>query len=599
MSDAAAGPVADLAVIGAGPAGMAAAVAAAGAGLRVVLIDAGPRLGGQYFRHPPPGFHARRPGALHHGFARFTHLAAELDRHGAEIRLRHRVWAVERGVPAAHSPDRTGTDVPSAAPRTRPGTSAGGALTGPEGPLRTAGGETGPRDMPGTGPAEPALDGCVLVHCLAGDREERREQVAARSLVIATGAHDRVLPFPGWDLPGVFTAGGAQALLKGDLVVAGRTVVVAGSGPFLLPVATGLAAAGARVAAVLEAGRRLAAVPALAAHPARLAEAAGYARRLAWHRIPYLGRHTVIAAHGRDGLTHVTVADLDRDWTPRRRRTIACDALAVGYGFVPQIELATQLGCATRGDGDGGPVVVVDAGMRTSVPGVYAAGEPTGVGGAELAEAEGWIAGRAVAADLGRRVRPAPALAARRDRLAAFAAALSRAYPVRDGWRSWLTGDTLICRCEEVPYARLTEAAALGATDARALKLLARPGMGWCQGRVCGYAVARLAGAEAEPPRRPIAQPIRLGDLAAGAGALGHPLGDDRPSDPAPAPAAGGGADATADPAADRTEDRTADPAAESTTDFAAAPRDGLTADRRRPRRRRTQQERTPDDDDP
>ncbi|MFC4532765.1 NAD(P)/FAD-dependent oxidoreductase [Sphaerisporangium dianthi] len=451
----------DLAIVGAGPAGMAAAVAAAGAGLGVVLIDAGARLGGQYYRHAPEGFHARRPGALHHGFGRFQSLAAELARRGVEVRLRHRVWAVEAG------------------------------------------------------------DGEMVAHCLAGDRDERRESVTARRLLIATGAHDRPLPFPGWDLPGVFTAGGAQALLKGDLVVAGRDVVVAGTGPFLLPVAAGLAAAGARVAGVFEANGRLGPAAALAAHPGKLAEAAGYGRRLARHRIPYFGRHAVIAAHGHDELTHVTVADLDRDWAPRRRRTIACDALAVGYGFVPQIELATQLGCATRADAEGTPVVAVDAGMRTSVPGVYAAGEPTGVGGAELAEVEGWIAGRAAAADLGRRVPPVPGLPARRDRLSAFAAALQAAYPVRDGWKGWLEDDTLICRCEEVTYARVRQAADLGADDARSMRLLARPGMGWCQGRVCGYAVARLAGEDPEAPRRPIAQPVRLGDLA------GHPGGED------------------------------------------------------------------------
>jgi NADPH-dependent 2,4-dienoyl-CoA reductase/sulfur reductase-like enzyme len=472
-------PVEDLAIVGAGPAGMAAAVAASRAGLSVVLIDSAARLGGQYFRHAPEAFHARRPGAFHHGFARFTRMSDALGESGrVQIRLTHRVWAVERV--------------------------AGRAAGDGEGATARA-----------------AEDGVMAVHCLSGARDERRESVLARRLLIATGAHDRPLPFPGWDLPGVFTAGGAQALLKGDLVVAGRRVVVAGTGPFLLPVAAGLAAAGAHVAGVFEANGGLALAPALIAHPGRLAEAAAYGYRLARHRVRYAGGHAVIAAHGRDELTHVTVARLDRDWVPGPSRTIECDALAVGYGFVPQIELATQLGCATRPGGDGGAVVAVDAGMRTSVPGVYAAGEPTGVGGAELAEVEGWIAGRSAAADLGRRVPPAPELPRRRARLAAFGVALQDAYPVRDGWIGWLDDDTLICRCEEVPYARVKEALALGASDARSLKLLARPGMGWCQGRVCGHAVASLAGEVPGPPRRPIAQPVRLGDLA------GDPEGED------------------------------------------------------------------------
>lgn len=441
----------DVAVIGAGPAGLAAAVAASRAGLRVVLIDGEARLGGQFHRHPGGG----RRGPRQRGFERFERLRDALAGR-VEVRSRHQVWAVEH-----------------------------------------------------------AGDGFV-VRCLAGERDERPVAVAARRLVIATGAHDLPLPFPGWDLPGVMTAGGAQALLKGNLVVAGRRAVVAGTGPFLLPVAAGLAEAGADVAGVFEANAGLAIVPALLRRPGRLAEAAGYGRRLARRGVPYRIGHAVVAAHGDRELTHVTVAPVDENWRirPGAGRTVECDALAVTYGFVPRLDLAVQLGCATAPDGAGGVALRVDAGMRTSVPGVYAAGEVTGVGGADLAETEGWIAGRAVAADLGRPVRPAPALSAAHDRRAAFARALRRAYPVKDGWTTWLTGDTIVCRCEEVPYDRVREARDLGARDARAIKLLARPGMGWCQGRMCGYAVSRLAGEDPTPPRRPIAQPIRLGDLA-------------------------------------------------------------------------------------
>ncbi|GAA3101139.1 NAD(P)/FAD-dependent oxidoreductase [Streptosporangium carneum] len=443
----------DLAVIGAGPAGVAGALSACLAGLDVVLVDAAARPGGQYFRHLPEGFGARRQGALHHGLDRFARQWEALGER-ATVLLGHRVWAVERA-------------------------------------------------------------GTLVVRCLEGDREERPRTVAARTLLIATGAHDRPLPFPGWDLPGVLTAGGAQALLKGDLVVAGHEVVVAGTGPFLLPVAAGLAEAGADVLGVYEANSRfgLAGHPLLAA--SRVAEALGYGASLARRRVPYRGRHAVVEAHGEDRLTHVTVARLDAHWRPVATRTLECDTLAYGYGFVPQLELPVQLGCETRHGLDGAPVVAVDAGMRTSVPGVYAAGETTGVGGAALAEAEGRVAGRAVAADLGRRVPPLPALSRRVDRLSAFAGALLEAYPVRPGWQGWLRGDTLVCRCEEVPLSAVREALELGATDARSVKLLARPGMGWCQGRMCSHAVAWLAGEDPAPPRRPIAQPVRLGDLAA------------------------------------------------------------------------------------
>jgi D-hydroxyproline dehydrogenase subunit alpha len=448
----------DVAVIGAGPAGLAAAVTAATAGLDVALLDAGRRPGGQYYRH-----HAGETGDLHHGWTAFTRLRDRLDR--LDYLPVHRVWHVEHG---------------------------------------------------------------FTVHAVAGDRDERPVRVEARALIIATGAHDRSVPFPGWDLPGVLTAGGAQALVKGDLVAAGSRVVVAGTGPFLLPVATGLARAGATVAGIFEGNRPYAFAARVARHPDKALEGAGYAAALARHRIPYRTGHAVIEAHGGDRVERVTVARLGRDGSPISEYHLECDALAVGHGFTPQLELPLQLGCATRVDADGSLVAAVDAAQRTSVPGVYAAGETTGVGGAQLSLAEGELAGLAAVTALAG-TRPSRAhvrrLAARRRRLRGFAAALHRAYPVPDGWMDRLRDDTLVCRCEEVTRAGVATAIELGAADPRAVKLLSRAGMGWCQGRVCGYATARLtaaasgrdldAGDLAGLARRPLAQPVRLGHLAA------------------------------------------------------------------------------------
>ncbi|TMR88076.1 NAD(P)/FAD-dependent oxidoreductase, partial [Nonomuraea basaltis] len=240
-------------------------------------------------------------------------------------------------------------------------------------------------------------DSDLIVHCIAPG--ERSVAVRGRRLLIATGAHDRPLPFPGWDLPGVLTAGGAQALLKGNGVVAGRRIVVSGTGPFLLPVASGLAGAGARVLGVYEANGALG----LARHPllalGKAGEAAGYAMSLARHRVPYLTRQAVVEAHGDHEVEAVTVARLDKQWNVLATRVVECDTLAVGYGFVPQIELGVQLGCGTRHDVDDSPVLEVDAAQRTTVPGVWAAGEPTGVGGWRLSELEGRIAGRSAVAD--------------------------------------------------------------------------------------------------------------------------------------------------------------------------------------------------------
>jgi NADPH-dependent 2,4-dienoyl-CoA reductase/sulfur reductase-like enzyme len=214
------------------------------------------------------------------------------------------------------------------------------------------------------------------------------------------------------DLPGVVTAGGAQALVKGQGVAIGRRVVVAGTGPFLLPVATGLARAGAKVCGVYESAGLF--LP----PPSKILESAGYLARLTRHGIGYHTRRTVVAAHGADRVTGVT---LDNG------RTIACDTLAVGYGFTPQVELALAAGCATEID-DSSLVVTVDREQQTSVPGVYAAGEVTGVGGAGLAIVEGTLAGLAAAG------RPLPVrLLRRRERLRRFAIRLKRGFPVPPG----------------------------------------------------------------------------------------------------------------------------------------------------------------------
>ena len=383
--------------------------------------------------------------------------------------------------------------------------------------LRHRAGEPGPRTPADFRPGhaiwhvERTGDG-FTTHTDAGE-------IRSATVIVATGAYDRQLPFPGWTLPGVYTAGGAQALLKGHGVVVGDRVVVAGTGPFLLPVAAGLAAVGARVLGVFEANSPLGFArhpAAVLRNPGKLAEGAGYLRVLRRHRVPFHTGQTVVAAHGADRVEAVTVAKLDASWRPVALRDLECDAVAVGYGFTPQLELPLQLGCATHLDADGSLVATADDRQRATVAGVYLAGEVCGVGGAQLSVVEGEIAGRAAAG-----APVDPRLLRRRATLRSFATAMHRTYPVRPGWQTWLADDTLVCRCEEVPVSAVRRSIVeLGATGARVVKLLARPGMGLCQGRVCGYATACLAGpVTADDLRgmaaRPIAQPISLGTLAA------------------------------------------------------------------------------------
>jgi len=450
----------DLVVIGGGPAGLAAAATAALGGTTVALLDTAPRLGGQFWRH--------REG--------------ETGAHG------YRQWPVFAGLSSI---------------------------------------------------VEERVDhvpGATVWFAARSDRYfELQTSVGvyrAPRIVLATGAHDRILPFPGWHLPGVVTPGAAQALLKGSGVPVGRRVVVAGAGPFLLPVAVGLAEAGVRVVGVFEAGDPspyLSRPSVLAGALGKLGEAAGYAARLARYRVPYRVRHAAIAARaGADGsVSHVDVARLDPagDVVPGTRRRLACDALAVGYGFTANIELALMVGCRTVVATDGGLKVLVDDDGQTTVPGVYAAGEITGVGGSALAVVEGELAGHAAGSGTALSARERTNAVRRRDRLRAFAEVMHAAHPAPAGWPAWLEPDTLVCRCEEVPHASLVDAVAeLGATDARSVKLLARPGMGWCQGRTCGAAVAALtarAGGRVVTrddllalAHRPLATPVRLADLA-------------------------------------------------------------------------------------
>jgi D-hydroxyproline dehydrogenase subunit alpha len=324
-------------------------------------------------------------------------------------------------------------------------------------------------------------------------------RVEAARVVLATGARERFLPFPGWTLPGVVGVGGAQALLKAGTDFAGKRAVVAGTGPLLLPVAAWLARAGARVVLVAEQARG-AAVTRFAAtlwrRPGLLVQAARY--RAAFAGTRYATGTWVTNAEGSGRVQRATVTD------GRGTRTLDCDLLCVGYGLVPATELARLAGCAVSGR-DG--AVVVDARQETSVPGIHCAGEPTGIGGADLSVVEGRIAGLAAAG----RGDEAAALLPARDRLRAAAAAMERTFAPRAELRAACTADTIVCRCEDVPLGALDPA-----WTARQAKLYTRAGMGPCQGRVCGAALDFLLGWQADSVRPPV-EPILLSTYLADA----------------------------------------------------------------------------------
>ena len=442
-------------VVGAGPAGLNAAKYAANAGCDVALIDAGKKLGGQYWRHTGAQDFDQ---SLHHDFDSGSLLMDAVQANPRIIIYSDTsIWS-----------------------------------------------------------ASIINDEIVL----------RSKSVAfiTQRLILATGAYDRAIPFPGWDIPGVMTAGAAQSLLKGSGVIAGKKIVVAGSGPFLLPVAAALSSHGADSVELFEASSATAwlrQLHILLQNPSKIVEGLSYFKTLQSHKVKMKYRSAVVAAHTDESglLKSVTVAKIDSDFKVLSVREIECDVAAISYGFTPDIALATSLGLKAKVAGDGSTVISVDSDQRATYTNekyqIFCAGELTGVGGSDLALVEGAIAGLS-AANSSQNKRTLVKL---RKRLTRFAKALLLVYPVNTGWKEWLKHDTTICRCEEVDYQEFLDAGqVLGASDARTMKLMTRCGMGMCQGRICSRNIFDLLGSSDDDRirggQRPIITPITLGELA-------------------------------------------------------------------------------------
>ena len=331
--------------------------------------------------------------------------------------------------------------------------------------------------------------GRLSVETLAEDLE-----IGYRALVLATGARERFLPFPGWTLPNAMGAGGLQALAKSGMPVAGKRIVVAGSGPLLLAVARYLREHGAHVPLIAEQapqGTLMRFAASLVKHPSKLMQAIGL--RAGLMSVPYKTSCWPVAASGGGRLETVTLRQGSRTWTER------CDYLACGFGLIPNTELAELLGCRIGATG-----VAVDDYQQTTAPGIFCAGEATGIGGLDLSLVEGEIAGFAAAG----KSREASSRFALRQQHRRFADALEKAFALRDELRALPAADTLVCRCEDVSYARLRACAGW-----REAKLHTRCGMGPCQGRVCGGAVEFLFSWRSESVRPPVF-PARIESLA-------------------------------------------------------------------------------------
>ena len=348
------------------------------------------------------------------------------------------------------------------------------------------------------------------------------KSITVEKLILTTGAYDRSIPFTGWELPGSMTPGAAQALLKGHGVVAGKKILVSGTGPFLLPVAVGLAEAGADILGIVEAHsplRWLRSPLALFFNPQKVLELLYYLGKIRKYSLKVYFGKAVIGFNGSTATLSKVKSNLE---VKGEISEIECDVVASGWGFNPDVTLGGILGCNQEVDRDGSVIFTVDREQRSSVENIWIAGEATGIGGADLAIAEGEIAALSALND-----SISFSLKFKRFRLQLFATALQRSYPVGNGWQGWIMPDTKICRCEEVSHGEICQSVTeLSAQDSRTSKLFTRAGMGLCQGRVCSRNVSEIIAEESgckvldqeriSYSNRPIAAPISLGVLADG-----------------------------------------------------------------------------------
>jgi hydrogen cyanide synthase HcnB len=417
-------------IVGAGPAGVRAAQTLVAHGLRPVVIDEAPRAGGQIYRRQPPQF--GRSSRTLYGFEakRADALHQAFDALSGQI---------------DHQPDSLVWNA------------QGGVLD--------------------------------VLHAPT----QRTRRVPFEDLIVATGATDRVLPVPGWTLPGVYTLGGAQVALKFQGCAIGQRVVFMGTGPLLYLVAYQYAKAGAQVAAVLDTARfadQCAALPAMAAQPAVLLKGLYYVGWLRAHGVALHGGVRPLCVLGTERVAGVAWHD------GRAECTLDCDAVGFGYALRSETQLADLLGCrfayaplhrAHLPERD-------DAG-RSSVAGIYLAGDGAGIQGADAAEWAGERAALALLADRGLQIDAARArtLERRLARVAGFRAGLERAFPFPRDWAAHAPDELVVCRCENITAGTLRQTVReAGADELNRLKALCRVGMGRCQGRMCGVAAAEL-----------------------------------------------------------------------------------------------------------
>lgn len=372
-------------------------------------------------------------------------------------------------------------------------------------------------------------------------KDGKTHSIKCKKLILAEGAYERSIPFPGWTLPGVYTTGGAQTLLKTYRVAPGNKVLLSGTGPIQLALANNLIRAGVEVVAVLEAASILGSIkktklnvlPSTIGQYSLIKEGIGYLKGIYNKKIPLLRSHAIIEARGTDRVSSAIYAQLDSNWKPipGTEKEVDVDAVCIGYGFISSTRLSHICGCQHEYSRTLGCYIPAhDQYMESSISDIFVAGDSAGVAGHLVAIEEGRLAAIRACCQLN---ALSPQVAKRRSAsifkklkgLRIFEDTLNEVCSIRPGLYNRITDETIVCRCEEITAGELRNTISINRNvDVNELKKITRAGMGFCQGRSCGATIAALVALEKNIPieemgyltyQEPV-KPIRWGEMVFG-----------------------------------------------------------------------------------
>jgi thioredoxin reductase len=467
-------------IIGAGPAGISAALEAAKNGVQVTLIDEGKKIGGQFYKQFPDGFSVDKnyldKKFLDKNYFEGKKFIDQVKDASKNIKI------IENALVWGIYPDNE----------------------------------------------------VVFI------KDNKSNSIKCKKLILAEGAYERSIPFPGWTLPGVYTTGGAQTILHTYRVVPGSKVLLSGTGPIQLVLANNLIRAGVEVVAVLESASvidsfknmKLKYIPSVVRQFDLIKDGLSYLNGIRKKTIPYLRSHAVIEARGTNKVNSAIYAQLDSNWKPipGTEKEVFVDAICLGYGFISSTRLSHISGCEHEYDRTLGCFIPKhDNYMESSVSGVFVAGDSAGVAGHLVAIEEGHLAGIRACRQLDtinqkEEQRLTAPIFKKLKSLRCFEAALNEACAIRAGLYHRITDDTIVCRCEEITAGEIRNTVSFNRNiDVNELKKITRAGMGFCQGRSCGATIAALVALEKNIPIEEMgfinyqepAKPIRWGDMVA------------------------------------------------------------------------------------